>query len=250
VLLMEKILPVYYLFSNSPNLVHTVQFMPDTANIIRINQHVNLSFNYRTNLIAGTRIFNLPFTGLNPSPFYAVSGSLLYTGTGSDSQFFTITAGAPEVANFERLRVTTGDQSSELFRAFLPVHYWFDDQPTMVWNFSITPRSPNILRYGDRVNLSFFYVNGTGSPVVIFARPLTNGQPTPSYAAHPSPFYAIGSGPATGWFTITSGPALVDGIRLQVLNNTQTTVLYEQVIPVHYQFGMYRPPFFLPAVMR
>lgn len=57
------------------------------------------------------------------------------------------------------------------------------------------------------------------------------------YAVSGSPLYATGSGSGSGTFTITSGTELVDGIRFEVLNADQSTLLFEKIIPVYYLFG-------------
>ena len=70
----------------------------------------------------------------------------------------------------------------------------------------------------------------------IFARPFTSGALTPNYAAHPSPLYPVGTGSASGWFTISDGTVKVDQIRIQMWNADQTRLLFQTKIPVSYQF--------------
>ena len=70
----------------------------------------------------------------------------------------------------------------------------------------------------------------------IWARPFTNGALTPNYAAHGSPIYPIGGGSGSGFFTIYSGPAVVDQIRIQMWDANQTVLLFEAFLPVYYRF--------------
>ena len=82
----------------------------------------------------------------------------------------------------------------------------------------LTPDTPNILRTNENVSLTFQYITNDAGGVRIFARPFTDGSPTPGYAAHGSGIYPMGSGQGDGWFTISSGTVVVDQIRIQMLN--------------------------------
>src|SRR5262245_44714190 len=108
----------------------------------------------------------------------------------------------------------------------------------LVTNISLTTDTPNILAFNQHVDLTFDYSTTDAGGVLIFARPFTNGALTPNYAAHPSPLYPTSAtGTGTGWFTISSGAAVVDHIRIQMWNANQTTLLFETFIPVYYLFG-------------
>ena len=60
------------------NIVTNIEFSPDTPNVFKYNQNVNLTFNYTTNQAGGVRIFARPFSGANLSPNYAAHGSPVY----------------------------------------------------------------------------------------------------------------------------------------------------------------------------
>jgi hypothetical protein len=121
-LLFEAFLPVYYRFRDATNIVTNIEFRPDTPNIFKYGDNVNLTFNYTTNQAGGVRIFARPFSGANLSPGYAASGSPVYpTGSGSGTGSFNLTAG-PMVVDKVRIRMYNADQSALLFEAFLPVH--------------------------------------------------------------------------------------------------------------------------------
>src|SRR4029079_138585 len=45
-LLFEAFLPVYYRFRSATNTVTDIEFSPDTPNVFKYSQNVNLNFNY------------------------------------------------------------------------------------------------------------------------------------------------------------------------------------------------------------
>jgi hypothetical protein len=108
--------------------------------------------------------------------------------------------------------------------------------PHLVTDIALTPSDPNILRFGQNVNITFNYTTTEAGGVRIFARPVSGVVLTPNFAAHGSPLYPVGSGTGTGSFTISSGAATVDKIRFQILNANQTALLFQTTIPVHYKF--------------
>lgn len=105
--------------------VTKVTFNPPTPNILLHNQRVTLSFSYATTQPGGVRIFARPFVGNSPAPNYAASPSgISPTGSGTGSQFFTITTGNVTVDRV-RIQMWNSNQTQLLFEAFLPVHYEF-----------------------------------------------------------------------------------------------------------------------------
>lgn len=101
-------------------------------------------------------------------------------------------------------------------------------------NIRFYPPSPASLNFNEQVKVRFDYLSS--EKVYIWARPMTNGSPTPNYAAHGSPFYPKGSGEGDGYFTITSGKVTVDHVRFQMTDKTKSNVLYEKSVPVKYTF--------------
>jgi hypothetical protein len=125
VLLFEYFLPVHYLYSGAANLVTNVSLGPPTPNIVALNENVNLTFDYRTNVPGGVRIFARPYSGDDLTPGYAAHGSPLYpVGTGNGSGSFNIGSGSGVIDKI-RLRMYNADQSELLFEAFMPVHYQY-----------------------------------------------------------------------------------------------------------------------------
>ncbi len=235
-LLFEAFIPVHYQFTSATKNVISHIGLTATPNVLKRNQRVAVSFNYTTTLAAGVRIFARPLTGGSLTPSYAASGSPLYpVGTGTGSGWFTITSGAPTVTGV-RFQMWNANQTRLLFQAVVPVTYQFRAPTNVVNSITLRPANPNILKFGDRVTLVMSYTTNVAGGVRIFARPFTSGALTPNYAAHPSPLYPVGTGSASGWFTISDGTVKVDQIRIQMWNANQTRLLFQTKIPVSYQF--------------
>lgn len=81
----------------------------------------------------------------------------------------------------------------------------------------ISPNSPANLAFDRQVTLSFDYEMNSDDGVRIFVRPFTSGNLTPNYAASGSPVYR-GSGHGSANFTIQSGSATVDQIRVRAVS--------------------------------
>lgn len=105
-----------------------------------------------------------------------------------------------------------------------------------VTNVTLNPPTPNILVHNQNVTVSFSYATTQPGGVRIFARPFAGGSPAPGYAASGAAISPTGSGTGTQNFTIKSGSLTVDRIRIQMWNASQTTLLFEAFLPVHYEF--------------
>ena len=219
------------------HLVTNINLSPDSPNILLTNQQVNITFDYITNQAGGVLVFMRPFSNGSLSPSYAAQPSpTLPTGSGSSSTYFTITSGQVVVDEI-RIQIYNTSQTTLLFEAFLPVYLLFTDAIDAVTNISLSPDTPDVLAFDQDVDLRFDYRNRQQGGVRIFARPFTNGQLTPGYAASGSPLYGIGGGSGSGYFTILSGQVVVDQIRIQMWDAGQTTLLFEAFLPVYYRFG-------------
>ena len=117
-----------------------------------------------------------------------------------------------------RLQIWNAVQTRLLFQASVPVSYQFRPPANIVTSIGLTPASPNILKFDDVVNIALKYTTNDAGGVRIFTRPFSGGVLTPNYGANPSPLYPVGSGTATGYFTISDLPATVDHIRIQMWN--------------------------------
>lgn len=99
-----------------------------------------------------------------------------------------------------------------------------------------SPASPAALNFDEDVKVKFRYWSPVDK-VHIFARPMTNGKPTPNYAAHGSKPLPKAKGKiSSGYFTIKKGKVTVDAVRFQIKNKAQTKVLYEKTVRVKYTF--------------
>jgi len=251
-LLGEFFIPVHYQFSGSAHRVSNIRLDPPSPNILGLNQHVDITFDYATTEAGGVRIFARPMAGAGTAPGYAAHGSGLYpVGSGSGGGYFTITSGEVTVDRI-RFQITNGDQSAMLAEWFIPIHLKFGGQPHGVRNIRFDPPTPNILAFDQNVDITFDYTTTEQGGVRIFARPWAGGAPAPHYAAHGSGLYPVGSGSGGGYFTITSGDVTVDQTRLRMLNAEQSALLYEAFLPTHYQYGYGTLPgriVFLPVVL-
>jgi hypothetical protein len=96
---------------------------PPTPNVLVHNQRVTLSFSYSTTQPVGVLIFARMFTRGSATPGYApIPAQLSPTGSGTGSQWFTITKGKVTVDQI-RIQMWNAGQTVLLFEAFLPVHY-------------------------------------------------------------------------------------------------------------------------------
>lgn len=103
-----------------------------------------------------------------------------------------------------------------------------------VTKVTLNPPNPNILLNNQQVTVSF--TCAANQQVLVFARPFAGANPAPHYAASGGSTLNSPGGTGTQSFTITTGNVTVDRIRIQILNPTQTQVLFEAFLPVHYEF--------------
>lgn len=108
----------------------------------------------------------------------------------------------------------------------------------LIHGIIVTPPSPNIVAFGSNISISASYKTTEAGGVRIFFRPLTGSKLTPNYGASGSPLYGVGSGTASGTFTIAPGPKAVKvtKIRCQMFNDLQGTLLQEWLVPVNFTF--------------
>jgi len=218
------------------HLVTDIVFNYSSPSVLLANQNLTFTFNYTTNQLEGVRIFGRPMANGSLAPNYAAHGSPLYpVGSGSGTGFVTITSGSAVVDGI-RLQMWNADQSALLYETVLPVTYSFSDQPNAVNAVSLNPATPNILGTNQNVDFPFQYASNHAGGVRIFGRPFSGGSLSLNYAAHGSPLYPTGSGAGSGFFTVTSGEVVVDGLRFQLWDDAQTSLLFENILPVHYVY--------------
>lgn len=229
-LILEFFYQVTYYFTD--DAIFNIQMDPPSPSSIKFNQHLNINFDYETDFPGGVRIFARPFTNGALTPNYAASGSPLYpTGSGSGNGYFTITCGDVTV-DLIRFRMYNADQSILLLEFFVPVEYEF--HPASVYYVSTNPTSPVGWLIGEDIEVDFSYQ--ADEPVYIWARPYTQGSPSPNYAASGSPLYPAGTGAGSGTFTITSGEVTIDAIRFHVMDASMSTTLLTYFVPADIHF--------------
>jgi hypothetical protein len=100
---------------------------------------------------------------------------------------------------------------------------------------SVSPASPASLALEENVTVEFSYQTDDPAGVRIFCRPMSGGELTPNYGAHPSGLHT-GSGTGTGWFHISAvdGEMLVDQLRIQAWNADLSAMYAECYYDVQY----------------
>jgi hypothetical protein len=196
---------------------------------------VTVRFTYVTEEERGVRIYAIPYTKGEVTPGAEVYQSPLYpVGKGEGSAGFTVNSMDIRVDQVQ-LRMISAADGRILLEHFVDAIYFF--YAHNLTNIVMVPPSPAARLNNELVNITFDYGTTEAGGVRIYARPFTNGSLTPSYAAHSSPLYPVGSGSGTGYFTITSGDVIVDQVRFQIKNADSSVVLREIFVPVEYHFG-------------
>ncbi|MHC4113136.1 MAG: right-handed parallel beta-helix repeat-containing protein, partial [Planctomycetota bacterium] len=195
---------------------------------------VTVRFSYVTEEERGVRIYAVPYTQGKVTPGADVFQSQLYqVGEGEGSAGFTID-GQDIMVDEVQMVMTTSDQSQTLLELYFGVEFLF--YAHSITNIVLSPPSPATLMPDANVNVTFDYATTEANGVNIWARPMSNGFPTPGYGAHPSPDYPSGYGSGTGWFHIPYGNVAVDQIRFQMYNLSETVLLREVFVPVLYRY--------------
>jgi hypothetical protein len=195
---------------------------------------VTVRFRYVTEEQRGVRIYAIPYTKGEVTPGADVYQSPLYqVGEGEGSASFTVD-GQDIMVDQVQMLMTTADESKVLLEFYLDFEFFF--YAHSITNIVLNPTSPATLMPNDYINVTFDYGTTEANGVQIFARPISNGSPTPGYHAHPSPDYPSGHGSGTGWFYIPYGNVAVDQIRFQMYNLGQTVLLREVFVPVLYRY--------------
>jgi hypothetical protein len=94
---------------------------------------------------------------------------------------------------------------------------------------------------GQNVVVGFRYSTEAIAGVRAAAIPYAGGRPVPSAFLGGSPLYSVGSGNGQTRFTVTSGPVVVDQVRLRLYSADQSRLLSEVVLPVNLQFRRAAP---------
>ena len=204
-----------------------ISFSHPTTAYLAHSENVVVTIDYKVDEASGGRVFILPFTDGAPTPSYAVSGGpLVGPGTGTVNLQFRITAGN-HIVDQVRVKLVSPDQSEIWLELFLPVHFVYG--PSGVFNVVPERSEHSALRHEQRLDLSFDYVISDPAGGRIFARPYTDGAPTPGYAASGSALLPpVGS--ASQWFSFDDD-ADVTHIHFRVANHDNSATLLEFELP-------------------
>lgn len=209
-----------------------------------------------TTAVGGVRFVVLPITGGAPSPNHSAPVSPVYPATGlteGSAGFanitFSISAGDVIVDQL-RIQIWTADQSQLLYELPVGVSYHFTEpvqETHLVTITSLNPTSPAVLNFNDQVTINFDYETTEAGGVRIFIRPFAGGSLAANYGASGSPVHPVGNGSYSSNFTIVSGAVTIDQLRIQMFNADQSELLFEDFVPVSYQF---KNPIVLPPVIK
>ncbi|MCB9105368.1 MAG: RNA polymerase sigma factor [Anaerolineales bacterium] len=229
---------------------------PSPADLISGQDVVNVNFHYVTTAVGGVRFVVLPITGGAPSPNHSAPVSPVYPATGLTegsagfaNSTFSISAGDVIVDQL-RIQMWTADQSQLLYELPVGVSYHFTEpvqETHLVTITSLNPTSPAVLNFNDQVTINFDYETTEAGGVRIFIRPFAGGSLAANYGASGSPVHPVGNGSYSSNFTIVSGAVTIDQLRIQMFNADQSELLFEDFVPVSYQF---KNPIVLPPVIK
>jgi hypothetical protein len=202
------------------------------------SETVTVSIDYKIDEASGGRVYILPYTNGAPTPNYAVSGGpLLGPGTGTWTPQMRVHSGSA-VIDHVRIKLVSPDQSETWLEFFVPVSFAYG--PNGVFDVVPNHSEYSRLRHGQQLSMTIEYASSDAAGCLVFARPYTNGSPTPGYGASGSALLPQ-SGSTTQWFSFAND-ADVDHLRVFIKDHTNTTVIFECFIPfdVHWRsIGVY-----------
>ena len=199
---------------------------------------VTVSFSYKVDDPAGARMRIIPMTNGAYTPYAAWQGSPIFPeGESTGSLYFTVTDGDVKVDQIG-IYMFSEDWSETLLEFFIPVDYRFSSKGINNLVFSHT--QPSWLQYADHLYIDHDFASD--EPGKLFVRPFYQGSIVSDYGASGgediTPPYDSGAHD----FTIFSGPSPVDALRFQLKSLDLTEVLWEDFIPVNYNWdahGLY-----------
>jgi uncharacterized protein (DUF427 family) len=107
----------------------------------------------------------------------------------------------------------------------------------VVTNFTLSPASPATLANSQHVSVHFSYTTIANHGARIWAIPYFHGSSPVGTTYQGSTLVPSGSDTSSRFFTITSGIANIDSVRILMTDSAGTTTLFETYIPVSYYFG-------------
>jgi hypothetical protein len=209
---------------------------PTSPSILLVGTQVLVSFDYNTSQ-QSSRIVAIPYSAGMPSPQDSIHSDVFPgTGLGNGTCTFTILGGIVNVDELHLEMWTNTEPDSLLFSSVLPVTYAFNAKGAVA-DISFDPGPGAMMEFGDRVQVAFSYGTDEAAGVRVFFQPYSGYTAAPSSAFGPSVILPAGSGSRQAYFTLTSEPAIVDHVRVQMWRSNMSVLLAEAYLPILYLFG-------------
>ncbi len=210
---------------------------PTSPSVLLAGTPVQVSFDYVVE--QNSRIVAIPYTQGFPTPEDSIhTDTLPGNGSGSGTCTFTILGG---IANVDALHLeirSATEPESLLFSTIVPVSYAFNVKGS-VYGLSFDPASAGLMmEFGEKVQIAFNYQTSEAAGVRIFFQPYTGYTAAPSSAYGPAVTLPVGTGSGQAYFTLTSEPAIVDHVRVQMWRANMSVLLVEAYLRVSYVFGV------------
>ena len=208
------------------NIASRFVFTPRSPNILIPKQPISITFNYNTTWTTGIIVVGTPFSGTAPTASSTPCTSLvLPVGHGTGSCKLIVAALNVRVTAI-RFQVWNSAKTALLFQAMLPVNYLFSNQATLVRSITTTPSAPAVQVLGKGVSVKFTYRTSQAGGVRIVAIPYSGAAPTANYTTCASPIYATGTGTGTCRFVVSTAPADISSVHIEMWDATLTTKLW------------------------
>ena len=217
--------------------VTVTSLSPTSPSVLLVGTPVQVSFDYVA-LEPNTRIVAIPYTQGFPTPDDSTHTDTLPGSSGSGTCTFTILGGIVGVDALHLEMRSDTEPDSLLFSTILPVSYAWNAKGS-VFNLSFDPPSVGaIMEFADNVHVAFNYETSEAQGVRIFFQPYSGYTAAPSSAYGPAVTLPVGRGAGQSYFTLTSEPAIVDRVRVQMWRANMSVLLVEAYLPVSYVFGV------------
>jgi hypothetical protein len=230
----EQSIEVDYTFMEG--FVELTEMSPGSGSKIVMGQNAFVKFKYFSAVAEGIRVFIRPITLGALTPNYSAHSSPDYLSQdGQDTGYFTINDLIKQHVDQIRVQAIKVGSDEVIFEKLVAVDLDFVVAVATITRF-VNGTSGQFCA-GEYVTFDFDYKTATASGLRIFLRPMTNGKLSELYGAHGSPAYSGASGSGSGYFTIFANDTIhVDHARIQVYDDSQSTLLFEDLIPVDYTF--------------
>lgn len=215
--------------------IANIQLDPASPASLRFNDPVHITFSYHATDPGGVQILIRPMSaGEVTANFLADLTPLYPAGTGTGTGTLTIMFGEVTVDHL-RFQMYNADYSRLILEFYLPVTLHFAAHA--IHDIRLAPGSPCSRVYGDKVEVSAHYATSAAGEGRLFITPFTDGSVTAGYDDSSAELLPAGGDSLSGFFTILSGPVVVDQLRLQLFNADASLLLLTHFIPVRYRFA-------------